>query len=357
MTAQATLQKFKAANQVQVNDTTRRFGYSGGVPYLTVQPKYAGVGSAMVPGGTLITFAPELETIIGTYSEQQKRYISSKRMITPAEQVLYVAKKFHVGMDAGFRELKSLTRLPYEVIPADPQAGTPDQYYDEGPAYFNTLHVPLTCDMGLESIFVSRAEGNVGAEWYQACPTCRLKDLESDACTARIRASNLDPVVLNALREELITANRSAIIFAEMQIARVDADLEKRGRGEHGRTYRYEVDHIYYKMVHRQAQEIKQLSPQEIIIEASKAAAAGVIAAQAANPAQAPAPLPTPEEVVDPEFQEFLADQFAAWQAKKAAEATATAETVTAPKAGAKTKAKEKTDGGSADPVGDEGNA
>jgi hypothetical protein len=338
MTANAAvLSKFKAAGQVQVTDTTRRFGYSGGAPYLTVMPKYAGVGSSMVPGGRLITFAPEIETVQGTYSEQKKAYVTSPRMITPGEQVLYVARKFHEGVDAGFRELKSLTKLGYGVREATET--TPEHYFDEGPQYFDLLHPEIECSAGLESQFISRAEGNVGATWFQACPTCRLQDLEQNA-PARIASSHLDRLVLENLRQELIAACRSAINFAERQIDRLNADLEKRGRGEHGRTTRNEADYIYLQMVHREAKEVKQLSPQEIVTEAAKAAAAGVIAAQAS----VPPPVVAPQEEVDPELQQFLAEKFAEWKEQKAATT--------------KTKTKqEKKDGGNNDPSGNEGNA
>lgn len=327
MSTTATVAKLKAANQIQVNDTTRRFGYSAGVPYLSVNPKYSGLPAKEVPGGRLLTFITEIETVVGAYNEQKKLYPHIPRQITPKEQVFYVAKKFHVGMDAGFRELESMTKLPYGLVeeikdPATGQVLRPEQYFDEGTLYFDVVHPPLleACPFGLESQFVSHAEGNTGAEWFQACPTCRLAELESQECSARIAQSSLDRLTLDKLRQELINACRAAIVFAETRIALIDADLEKRAHGEHGRSHRWEVDYIYLKMAHREAPAaVKPMSQADIVSQAAQAAATGVFsamnAAQAA-PAVVEAPAAVPEDAVVLTGDDKAA--YEKWQAKKA---------------------------------------
>lgn len=349
MTAQAQIAKLKAAGQHVVLDTTRRFGYSGGVPYLTMDPKYSGLPSRMVPGGSLITFLTEIESVVGPYNDQKKVYTHIPRQITPKEQVFYVAKKFHEGTDAGFRELKSLTSQEYGFIPANPQTGQPETFFDNGTQYFNLVHPAITCEYGLETKVESHAEGNVGASWYQACPTCRLANLQSAETEARIQASHLDKEVLIALRQELINACRAAIAFAEDKVNKLEADLERRMRGEHGRTYRYEVDYIYLKMLHREApQAVKPMSPQEIVTQAASAAAAGVVSALQ-TPAPAPAVVEAAPVAAVPEDAVVLTGddkaEYEKWQAKRAQLAQARA-------------AKEEKNGtGSDDPAGNEGNS
>lgn len=347
MSTTATVAKLKAANQIQVNDTTRRFGYSAGVPYLSIDPKYSGLPSRNVPGGRLLTFITEIETVVGPYNEQKKIYPHIPRQITPKEQVYYVAKKFHVGMDAGFRELQSLTKLPYGLLEEikDPNTGKvvrPEQYADEGVDYFAVVHPKLrdACPFGLEDNFVSHAEGNTGAEWFQACPTCRLAELESEECGMRIANSHLDRSILTNLRQELINACRAAIVFAETRISLIDADLEKRAHGEHGRSHRWEVDFIYLKMVHREApQAVKPMSQADIVSQAAQAAASGVFSAMnAAQPA--PAAIQAPEDAVVLTGEDKAA--YEQWQANKAKMAQVRA-------------AKQEKNDGSDNPAGNEG--
>lgn len=292
----ATLNKFRSANAQSIDDRTRRFGYSGGVPNMSIPPKVSGLPSATVTGGTLLLYAPFVEATVGAYDAMRKKYPRITRVVTPWEQSTNVRRRFYESDDMGYRDLNSLTKLPYEVTDAG--------YTDEAPQYFDTIHVKLSCEYGLESIFVSGAEGNVGAEHYQACPTCRLADLRSRECDRRIAESPLDTETLEALRNELIAANEAAIRFAHRRIDLVNADLEKRSRGENGRSSRNEVDYLYLKMVHQDAPaQVKPMNMQDIVAGAATAAAT---AAVQATQGQQVAPVQTGFTIPDDEKENYL---------------------------------------------------
>ncbi len=249
------LSKFRASKTQTVNDYTRRFGYSAGTPYMAIPPKSSGLRSACVPGGELLPFVPFPESRLGPFDKNKNIYPMITTLVAPTEQQYYVRKRFHEGNDMGYRDLDMLKALPYEV--------TDTSYTDEAVPYFETVHPsPLAgCPFELESVFRSRAEGNVGAEWYQACPTCRLGQLQSEATTLRIAQSPLDHEILEQLRATLIQACEASIGFANMKIDLINADIEKRRNGEpHGRTSRNEADYIYLKMAHRDLDNVAKVN-------------------------------------------------------------------------------------------------
>lgn len=259
MSEQATqLARFKAAQNTTVNDFTRRLGYSGGAPHLTIPPRFSGLSSASVPGGKLLLFSPQKEYRHGQFDEMTGTRPMVPHVVPPTELQGAVRRKFHEIYDCGYRDLDCLRELPYNV--------TDDAYTDDAPKYFNTVHPRLECSFGLEAVYRTGTEGNVGAEWFQACPTCRLKSLKSDDLTKRIATSGLNQDILNELRAKLIESCEATIFFVERKVDLINADLEKRAHGEpQGRTSRNEVDYIHLKMLHRSLE--KKAAPQEDITE------------------------------------------------------------------------------------------
>lgn len=300
MSNQAVLQKFKSSKATTVNDTTRRLAYSAGVPMMTMNPATSGLPQPFVPGGQLIYLIPQTRRMKGIWNDATQKYSQIVHQLMPGTFAANLRNKFQDKDDHGYRNLDFLTSLPYHV--------TNDSYRDEAEEYFNVVHPRITCSEGLERDWVSSTEGNVGAKHYQACPTCRLADLQSQACSDRIfEASNhLDSNILMQLRETLIDACQAAIRFAERRVQLVDADIEKRANGEPvGRTTRNEADYIYLKMLHRSAPKKVEPSTPESIAAAVAKAVAEVKS----------------ETKVDPEFELFLA-----WKKQKEEEAERQAE-------------------------------
>lgn len=285
----AIAQKFKAVQSVPSNDMTRRFGYSGGTPHLAIPPKASGLRRACVPGGELLLFAPGLDKILGPYDKMKQIYPVITRTVPPSEFQYNVRRKFFETDDMGYRDLDCLTQLPYQV-----GEGVKDGYQDEAYAYFSTVHPVITCSFGLEAVYRTGAEGNVGAEWYQPCPTCRLESLRSGDVEKRIKESPLNKTVLRKLRDSLIEANEATLAFAKRKIDLINADLERRAHGEpQGRTSRNEIDYINLRMAHATLEKKEKEAPQTDV-------GAIVAATVAAFKAQ------QEEKPVDPNYVEYL---------------------------------------------------
>jgi len=282
--------KLKRSNNITVNDLTRRLGYSGGTPYMSIDPKYSGLRRRCVPGGELLYFVTGTEMWLGAYDKMKQAYPTKIRNITPKEQQYYVRKKFLESDDMGYRDVECLVGQKYGLTNND------TEYFDDAAKFFNVVHPPITCDFGLEAVYRTGAEGNVGAEWFQPCPTCRLASLQSDEIERRIEASDLDKNILRQLRDTLIEACQATIAFANRKIDAVNADLEKRAHGEpQGRTSRYEVDYIYLKMAHK---TLDKKEPQPVDMAATiSTAVATTLAAIEAQKAEKP---------VDPEYAKYL---------------------------------------------------
>lgn len=290
MTNTATLRQRFTPNATTVNDMTRRFGYSGGAMGMTIDPKSSGLPMNPIEGGQLLLYVPGIEVNHGMYNDFARAYSITKRSIPPTEYAYTVKKKFQDLEDYGYRNLTCLTQLPYEV--------SDTAYIDDAYAYFDVVHPAIVCPEGLERTQRSTTPGNLAAEWYQSCPTCRLKSLQSQEIQRAIDSSDLDRSILEELRDTLIDACQATVFFAQMKVELIEADLDRRSHGDNGRTTRNEADYVYLKMLHRKApQKAEPITADQI---------AGAAASAATNAAM---------QFANPEFQEFLR-----WKAEQAKE-------------------------------------
>lgn len=288
------LSKVQATRQTTVaNDMTRRFVYAGGTPMMSCSPRSSGISANPITGGQLHCIVPQKDAWLGTFNDFKQRHDTIERIVSPQENIIYLYRKFVEGeADLGLRELKSLFRVEHRYSHDESES------FDLAFDYFNIIHPKLNCPFGLEDIFISRAPGNLAATHYQACPTCRLADLQSTACDERIQAASqhLDAAVFQQLREELIDACQATIAFAQLQVSITDGELEASLRGAVAKNARTEVDHIYLSMLHRKADEKAEREMQQQITIASATAQAVLQQMQntAAVPALGTVSVPTP---------------------------------------------------------------
>lgn len=261
---------------ITVNDLTRRFVYAGGTPMLAINPKASGIPCNPIDGGVLWPILPGVDITMGAYNERKMKHDVTTRTTSPLENITYLKRLFTEGeQDMGVRVLESLTKV--EHVYGESEEESFDLAFD----YFTVLHPKIECEFGLESVLTSTAPGQMSATHYQACPTCRLAELTSEACNERIyRASDrLDSAVLQALREELISSVTATIAYAQYQNDLTNADLEKRTRGEHGKPNRTWIDFIYLKMLHIKLDEKKPANSMDDLVTALKTAFTGKVSA------------------------------------------------------------------------------
>jgi hypothetical protein len=263
--------RMNETQRATVNDLTRRFVYSGGVPHLVCDPKKSRIMSNPIAGGQLHVLVPSKDTFLGGYDDMNGRFKVVERTIYPAEYIVNLQRKFvdSDSGDVGLMELRSIFDVEHQYGERDADS------YDLAFDYFHVLHPPIDkCPFGLEKTYASRTPGNLNATAYQACPTCRLAELKSKDCDERIyqASQKLDSAVLQALREELILANEKAISFAEIQISVTEAELEGASHGQIGaKRSRNEIDLVYLKMLHRQvdAQKDREIQQQIAVMSAA----------------------------------------------------------------------------------------
>jgi len=249
-----------ARSQFGQTDVTRRFGYSPGVPNLTMPQVASGLDCNPIKGGELLMFVPGTITVSGLYNPFTQSYTKTRKPVYPGEYATAVRNKFQDKEDFGYRNIECLTALPYSVD----ERG----YIDEALKYFAVVHPEISnCPFGLNA-FTAREHGD---DVWQHCPTCRLEDLRSPACNDRIEKASviLDRNILRQLQQTLINANEAAIRWLERKVASVNADLEKRTRGENGKSFRNEIDYIYLKMLHQQVTQTNAPISLEQIISAN----------------------------------------------------------------------------------------
>ena len=307
-TTQAT--RLQTASNTSLTDTRRVFSYSGGVPHLTIDAKSSGLDCNPIKSGSLLLHVPMVHNYRGMFNSFQGRYSQHSLTINPIDSARTVEKKFHLTADFGFRVLRPLTEIPYTLNP----------YHDPAFEYFYILHPKILCEFGLETEIYSNTEGNVGAHWYQACPTCRLKELESEDCSQRIYeagARGFDTKILADTRAILADACRSAIAIARRKVAELEGDIQKRMSGEHGRNVRNEIDYIYLKMIHQ------KVTPQDNTGGVTQMASA---IAEAIKGNNAPAPA-----VMNEQLAALYARLEQLENEKKSSEAVAVAPTVKTP--------------------------
>ena len=248
MSNQSTINRVKATQSV-VADRTRRFGYSGGVPNLTMDAKDSGLDCNPLTGGKLLMFLPGKQGYLGGWDQNKGGYRRLHVDIMPAEYQYGVDKTFHTNEDFGYRNLDMLTALRHEF--------SNDNYFDEADEYFAVVHPTLTsCKFGLnQKVQLSDSEVGYSGLTYQHCPTCQLADLKSQACSDRIfKASDrLDSRILMELRDVCIEANEAALRYAEGRVQAVLSDIARKMTGtQPGRNTLNTIDRIHLKMQHKE---------------------------------------------------------------------------------------------------------
>ena len=321
-------------------DLRRRFGYSAGVPNLTIDGKKSGLKCNPIDGGVLLPFYAGKDGYKGGLKPDgsyQQVYVD----ILPAEYAYRVDKLFHQNIDAGYRNLEMLTDLPYEMPPPRPslprvvdgntrrQDGYElsehnkrmnayhelynDEWYKQNDlayAYFNVVHPVLTsCEFGLNQRVQLNDPGvQPGELFYQHCPSCRLAHLRSDACAEAIYTASvaMDSKILADLRSVLISANEAALSFIQAQQAMVAGDIANRMTGSaNGRSNLNAIDRIHLKMLHKT--ESAQVNTQTEMVRTLAQEMAAAFRSSAPIVAEAPVaeapveatPTLTPEEIAE----------------------------------------------------------
>ena len=248
-----TLTRFRKANQTQISDTTRRFGYSGGTPMMAMDANKSGLeGCNPIRGGELLLFVynPKAAGYIGGgvdmfTGERKKQYVP----LYPRDYQTVVDRAFHTNDDLGYRNLDMLTAVPMTV--------TDTEYSDDADKYFSVVHPRLSdCPYGLnQPVQLSDPEVGDSTPVYQHCPTCQLADLRSDACSQRIyeASATLDSQILADLRATLIEANEAALRHVERKSSMVQSDIARKMTGtQAGRNVLNAIDHLHFKMMHKE---------------------------------------------------------------------------------------------------------
>jgi len=326
-------------------DLRRRFGYSAGVPNLTMDGKKSGLKCNPIDGGVLLPFYAGKDGYKGGLRPDgsfQQAYLD----ILPQDYAARVNQLFRVNADLGYRNLEMLTDLPYEMPPAKPvlpravddrsrrQDGHElaeynkrmnayyetynDSWYkanDFAYAYFNVVHPTFTqCEFGLNQKIQLRDPGvQPGELFYQHCPTCRLAHLKSDACAESIyqASTTMDSKILADLRDYLVDANEAALRFVEANQAMVAGDISRRMTGsDNGRANLNGIDRIQLKMMHRT--ENAQLNAQtDMVRTLAQEMAAAFRGSQPTTEAVTEAPTLTPEEIAEYHAYKARKDQMA----------------------------------------------
>lgn len=306
------INRFKAVGNTTVNQRTRCFGYSGGLPNLVMDAKKSGLQCNPITGGTLLMFLPGKDAYLGGLDtltgEYPKRYVD----IMPADYATVVDRRFHLEEEFGWRNLPMLTNLPYEV--------TATEYFDMAEEYFKVVHPEINeCPFGLNrKIQTSDPEVGDSDLVWQACPTCRLNELKSEACSERIFAASgqgLDSEILADLRATLIDACEGAIRHAERKNQMVVSDIARKMTGsQNGRNSLNTIDRIHLKMLHRNEPTANDTSGAEMIAKVVAETMKGVQA-------------PSADALSSEEVAEYRAYQAKKAQMQKAREAKTKVET------------------------------
>ena len=241
------------SSETVIRDRTRVFGYTGGAPGLLMDAKKSNLDCNPIEGGRLLMFPPGKDGYLGGLDSKGKFkqvYVD----LMPTDYANLVDRKFHLTDDMGFRMLPMLTSLPYKVWVDE--AKNP-HYEDEADKYFAVVHPTLSdCPYGLnQKMAHHNPEVGTGTHIFTHCPTCRLADLKSEACSKRIYDASveLSSEILLKLRETLIEANEATITHITAKSTMVLADVARTIAGGNGfRTGLNTVDRIHLKMLHKE---------------------------------------------------------------------------------------------------------
>lgn len=251
------------SSETVVRDRTRVFGYTGGTPGMVMDAKKSHLDCNPIVGGRLLMFSPGKDGYLGGLDAKGKfrqLYVD----LMPTDYANLVDRKFHLTDDMGFRMLPMLTPLPYRVwmeTVGENKDGTPKtepKYEDEAEKYFAVVHptLPVPCPYGLnQPLAHHNPEVGTGSLVFTPCPTCRLAELQSEACSQRIydASATLDSSILLQLREVLIEANQATITHITSKSTMVQADVARTIAGGTGfRTGLNTIDRLHLKMLHKE---------------------------------------------------------------------------------------------------------
>jgi len=262
-----------------VQDRTRIFGYSAGTPGMLMDAKKSNLDCNPIEGGRLLMFSAGKDSYLGgTNPNGSFKQVHVDLM--PSEYAKAVNDRFRMNDDTGFRLLPMLTSLNYRVWVED---GKP-MYQDDADAYFQVVHPPLTapCPFGLnQAIPHHNPEVGSGSHIYTPCATCRLAELQSEACSERIynASTTLDSAILLKLRETLIESNQAAIKYMEAKSSIVHAEIATALAGGGGiRRSLNTVDRIHLRQLHKEenAQTNTQLDAMKTFAQEMASAVRGV---------------------------------------------------------------------------------
>lgn len=316
----------KQGGMESINDRTRRFCYTGGTPMMSLAAKNSGLDCNPITGGRLHQLVAKRQFYGGAYDPYKKTYPRLFNWELPGDFAKVLSQRFEQAADMGFRNLPMLTALPHSLD------ATTNEYFDDAYAYFNVVH-PFVgeCPFGLnKDVQLTDPQAGQSTPVFQHCPTCQLKDLESQACLDRIsNAVQSNPAVYNEktlleLRSTLIEANRASIAYVERSLAAVKAEIDGRRSGApQGRTHFNTVDNIGFKMMHKEPARDEQSTLITQLVQ-------GLSANQVPPVAQTTNPVLTDEQIAQ------LA-AFTEWQAEQKAKKEADAERMAKVRAGRKT--------------------
>jgi len=310
----STAQAMKLQNsEVIVRDRTRVFGYTGGAPGLLMDAKKSSLDCNPIEGGRLLLFSPGKDGYLGGLDVKGK-FKQAYVDIMPTDYANLVDRRFHLTDDMGFRMLPMLTKLPYKVWTETVDGKNVPRYEDEANKYFDVVHPELApCPFGLNTKLAHHnPEVGTGKLIFTHCPTCRLADLKSDACSERIyqASETLDSAILLELRRVLIEANEATITHITSKSTMVQADIARTIAGGTGfRTGMNAVDRIHLRQLHKE--ENQQSNTQ---LDAMKTLAQEMAAAMKSVQAPAVVEAPVQEGVT---LTPDEAAEFAAYKAKK----------------------------------------
>lgn len=213
-------------------DRVRRYGYAPGFQYMSISTGGSNIPGNYLPQGELLLFLPRVESFKNENFKKEQLELSAQYFANNVSAAFQTGEK-----DFGYRTLDVLTGLEYD----------PKTDYDEADKYWAVIQPRLTkdCEMGLETTKNT------------PCPTCRLKWLESEECSAAITMavdSGLNREVFNSLRMTLIDSNRVALTAATSTYDKVKGEVES----PHGKGAFDDADYQIMKLIHKKAQYIEQ---------------------------------------------------------------------------------------------------
>lgn len=242
------LNRMQTAEQANVNDRTRCFGYTGGVPHLKMDAKKSGLDCNPIIGGKLLLFLPTKGSYLGGLDVQKGVFPRIHYETMPSAHATVVNRMFHSQEDFGYRNLPMLTKLRYDV--------TSEGYRDDADDYFAIVHPFIAnCPYGLnQAVQMEDPEIGDSQSVWQFCPTCQLMELQSEACEQRIyqASSVMDSAILADLRATVIEACEASVRHVSRKSQMIFSDMAKKMTGaQPGRNVLNTIDRVHLQMLHK----------------------------------------------------------------------------------------------------------